>query len=125
MSMSETLRPKETAVLTVWPHYEVKQTIKTMANLRSFFPDGKANELNWCFLSTSGVHGTYATLDGMHEPEDGEEPFRHITVLVVQPRLVVMRYGNIDVETDEDERWLRELVNSTIVAVKKSQEGNL
>ena len=111
--------------LTVWPHYEVKHGIRSIADMKDYFPDGKATPLNWCFLSTSGVHGSYATLDGIHEPEEGEKPFRHITVLIVQPRLVVMNYGNIDVENDEDEQWLRGLVRSTIEAVKKSQEGNL
>jgi hypothetical protein len=108
-----------------WPHYEIQNTIKSMADIRKMFPDGQADELNWCFLSTSGVHGSYATLDGMHEQDISEEPFRHITVLIVCPRLVVMKYGNIDVETGEDEAFLRKLVTSSVEAVRKSQEGNL
>jgi len=111
--------------LQFWPHYKVFESIKSMADIREVFPTGEANELNWCFLSTSGVHGSYATLDGIHEPDEGEEPFRHITVLIVQPRLVVLRCGNVNVETDEDEQFLRRLVASSIEAVKESQKGNL
>jgi hypothetical protein len=116
----------EAGMLTIWPHYKTIDSIKSIADLRELFPDGKADELNWCFLSTSGVHRSYHTLDDMHIPdEDDGTFFRNVTVLVVHPRLVVLKYGHITVETDEDEKWLRGLVRSSVDAVRESQKGNL
>ncbi len=124
--MSEASVPN---TLTIWPHYKVMQ-LRTMAELRELFPDGKANDLNWVFLSTSGVHGSYQSLDGVFSSdarieaqEDGEEFEPMVTVLVVQPRLVVLRYGALHI-TVEDVPYLRGLVNSTLEAIPGTQIGN-
>ena len=110
-------------------HYSMRQ-INTMEDVRAHFPDGKANSMNWCFLSTSGVHGHSLSLDGIEAipledkacfpPEDAVDT---ITVLIVQPRLVAIRYGDIPFEPS-DVPWLRELVASTVKAVAESQHGN-
>jgi hypothetical protein len=101
--------------------YEVMESIGRIDDLRAIFPEGKTNRLNWCFFSTSGVHGTGMSLDDLDECPD---EVRHLTVLVVQPRACVIRFGNIIAEPD-DVPWLRGLVASTIVEVIESQEGNL
>jgi hypothetical protein len=105
-------------------HYTITE-IGTMAELQEMFPTGEADGLNWCFLSTSGVHGSYATLDTIEGPpeDDGYEWPYEITVLAVAPRMVRCRYGHIAI-TPEDVPWLRRLVSSTLEAVAKSQEGN-
>lgn len=115
--------------ITMWPHYKAI-TIETMTELRELFPTGKANDLNWIFLSTSGIHGSYQSLDDVFSAdarieaeEDGEKYDPRITVLVIQPRLVVMRYGMIPV-TREDEPFLRALVNSTLKVIPGTQAGN-
>jgi len=101
------------------PYYKVLHSLKSLEDLKKVFPDGKADEYNWCFLSTSGVHGLCTTLDDIEEfPED-------ITVLVVHPRLVCLRYGNIQIISKDDVEWLRGLVRSTIDAVGESQMGNV
>jgi len=87
------------------------------------FPTGEADEMNWCFLSTSGIHGTYRTLDDIEAPDSDDSPSR-ITVLVVAPRMVRCGYGDIEV-AGEDVPWLRRLVESTLSAVAESQRGNL
>lgn len=106
--------------------------ITTIEPLRTLFVDG-ANDLNWCFFGTSGVHGSFGALDdlfpedyaGYRDPETGEvDPdLDHITVLVVQPRIVRMYYGHIPVRRG-DLPFLREIARGTMAGVALSQEGS-
>lgn len=106
-------------------HYQVFHTIKTINDIKNVFPEGEVDELNWCVFSTSGVHGTYATLDEIEqEIADGEDTISDLTVLVIMPRMVKMLYGNIQVN-EEDIPYLRKLANSSIESINKSQKGNL
>lgn len=106
-------------------HYTVNETIQTIDDLRAMFPSGEADELNWCFLSTSGVHGSYTSLDDIAAgpDEDGYED-NYVTVLVVAPRMIRCNYGHIEISV-HDIPWLRRLVSSTLEAVAKSQRGNV
>lgn len=92
-----------------------------MKNLRALFPTGTPDELNVVMFSTSGVHGTYTTIEeveasiaryGDGATFDGDEPDDYVqpilTVLVMQPRLVCTRYGSVLVEA-ADIGWLKEL----------------
>jgi hypothetical protein len=98
------------------PQYSVRR-LRSLADLRSIFPEGKADQMNWCLLSTSGVHGDYGTLDDL-------EPGEAITVLVINPRIVGLRYGHFAPEP-EDVPWLRALVRSSLEEMAASQDGNL
>jgi hypothetical protein len=114
--------------LTMWPHYEIGH-VESMAELREMFVEATNYELNWLFCSTSGVHGTRTTLDEIERafdlPSDHDEYVEpDITVLVVQPRLVVLRYGHVWI-TREDVPWLREVVAKSLAGVLASQEGNI
>ena len=114
--------------IITWPHYKVICDIESMENIENIFPEFKADLLNWCFFSTDGVHGCNTTLDEIEKGfadgpnEEGYQP-TELTVLIVQPRLVVIHYGVIEV-SEEDIPKLRKLVNSTIKAVVESQNGN-
>lgn len=82
-----------------------------MQSLREAFPDEKKiNHANFVFFSTSGVHGSYIELEdiesslrkygddfdpGDDEPADWRRP--HLTVLIVQTRIVCLRFGNVRV----------------------------
>lgn len=95
-------------------HYNIYRRVN-MEDLRSLFPDGKADEMNLCLFSTSGVHGTYTTIEQIEEsllkygddaefgeddaPEDWIPP--HLTVLVIHPRLVCLKYGEVIVRKDD------------------------
>lgn len=82
-----------------------------MEMLRQWFPDGEANEFNQVLFSTSGVHGTYQTIEEIEasllkygdnaEFEDEEYPddykLPELTVVIIQPRLCTMRHGNVKV----------------------------
>ena len=87
-----------------------------MDALRRFFPEGKADEMNVCLFSTSGVHGTYGTIEDAEadiargfKHEDGGEAIPQVTYLIVQPRIVALRYGNCLPQNQDDINWLKEL----------------
>lgn len=107
-----------------WPHYEI-QRLETLEDLWGCFPDDKADEMNWLVLSTSGVHGSCATLDGLLEKWDDQEYVNAITVLVIQPRLVVLRYGELELHDHEGVERLRRIVTSSVSAIIKSQQENI
>lgn len=119
-------------------YYTVNRIVgDAMDIIRDFEPD----ELNWVFLSASGVHGSYCTLDNIERwlfggdtkairsdlgLQRGEPlPTQHeVTVLIVKPRVVCTLYGNAIVRTREDIALLRKKVEQTVAGVAVSQIGN-
>jgi len=89
-------------------HYSINRAKDEMGLLRAVFPDGEANEMNFCLFSTSGVHGTYQTIE---EEEAG--PGCGVTFVIVHPRLVTMQYGNVEPKTQEDFAFLKKLRQSS------------
>ena len=94
--------------------------------LRDFFEDGKADELNFCLFSTSGVHGLYATIEEVEKwiqcdcPEEwGDDMVDCITFLIVQPRTVTLRYGNVYPRTQDDIYFLKRLRQSSWDAIQQ------
>ncbi len=75
-----------------------------MAALRAMFPEGEADAMNFVLFSTSGVHGSYTTIE-----EAEANPGESVTITIVQPRIVVMRYGEVCPETPEDFAYLKKL----------------
>jgi hypothetical protein len=97
--------------------------------LRPIFGEGTDYTLNWLFLSTSGVHGTYTTLDKNLAWDERQNVIPHpwpreVTCLVVHPRTCTLRWGELQYDED-DETWLREVVGKTLAGVAESQAGNL
>jgi hypothetical protein len=83
-----------------------------MEALRQMFPDGEANDLNFVLFSTSGIHGSYCTI------EDCEAGDVHdLTFLVIQPRIVALRYGNCEPKTPEDFAFLKKLRATSLQAI--------
>jgi hypothetical protein len=84
-----------------------------MDALRAMFPDGKADEMNAVLFSTSGVHGTYTTIEEVEATLKGEaepdEQCHDVTYLIVHPRIVALRYGNCQPETQDDIDFLKKL----------------
>lgn len=102
-----------------------------MESIRMMFPDGVANEMNFVLFSTSGVHGSYTTIEEIEAGllkygEDFEDPEeKHddwagttLTVLVVQPRIVCLRCGVIKVGL-ADIGYLKKLRASSLEAVSQ------
>jgi hypothetical protein len=91
------------------PYYGVMRLIGDgMGALRTMFPDGEANDMNFVLFSTSGVHGTYCSIEAA-EKEAGIG----VTFLVVHPRIVSLRYGNCEPKTPEDFAFLKKLRESS------------
>lgn len=94
-----------------------------MEALKLIFPDGEANDLNFILFSTSGVHGNYSTIEEIeeclkkygddYEPKDDDDYSVHLTGLIIQPRLVCMRYfGEMRVKL-KDISFLKKLRDSS------------
>jgi len=112
-------------------NYYIKQG-REMEVLRRWFPDGKANEYNMVLFSTSGVHGTYTTIEEVERGlrKYGDEPSfesdewpddwhgDEVTILIVQPRICTVRHGNVKV-TLADIEFLKELRASSHAELAK------
>jgi hypothetical protein len=97
-----------------------------MAALRQFFKDGEAGELNFVLFSTSGVHGTYGTIEDAeammargNKYEDGEDGTPSVTFLIVSPRICCLRHGNCIPESADDIAFLKKLRESSWRAVQE------
>lgn len=105
-------------------HYRVHRAIG-LTGLRELFPDGKADEMNFVFFSTSGVHGSYTTIEEIEsEPtweddDTGELIEKKLTFLVVQPRRVSIFYGNCIPKSAEDFDFLKTLRATSLAAIKE------
>lgn len=84
-----------------------------MEALKAFFPDAKASEYNLCLFSTSGVHGTYATIEEVEENLEYDEEINDVTFLIVQPRICTVRHGNCTPKTPEEFEFLKNLRQSS------------
>lgn len=99
-------------------HYSIMSLdqVSGMEGLRGMFPEGNADSLNFVLFSTSGVHGTYNTIEeaehSLSHPDD-EESFNEITFVIVHPRLVAMRYGVCNPENQDDIDYLKKLRDSS------------
>lgn len=85
-----------------------------MTALRTMFPAGEADEMNFVLFSTSGTHGTYRTIE-----EEEQEPGSGVTFVIIHPRLVTSRYGTVYPVTPEDFQFLRNLRASSRKAVSE------
>jgi hypothetical protein len=91
-----------------------------MSALREFFPTGEANELNFVLFSTSGVHGTYSTIEEEeaamlrgNKYDDGDDCTPSVTFLIVHPRICCIRHGNCEPKTPDDIAFLKRLRESS------------
>ena len=101
-------------------HYSIAYTKQDrgMEAIRTIFPDGKPDEMNFILFSTSGVHGTYNTIEDVEaylnlseEDRNREdcELFGGLTYVIIQPRLCALKYGNCEPQNKEDIDFLKSL----------------
>jgi len=117
-------------------HYNIWTISKGgVKGLREMFPNAQANEMNFVLFSTSGVHGTYTTIEEIEqslkkygaEPDflSGENEDKipddwhgtSLTTTVYHPRIIGVGYGNIKVALDDIE-FLKSLRKSSWDAVR-------
>lgn len=80
-----------------------------MQALRDFFPNGP-NEFNFILFSTSGIHGSYITIEENEAEREKDVSWEaETTFIIVQPRLCTIRYGNCIPATKEDFEFLKDL----------------
>lgn len=80
-------------------------------------------ELNWFFFGTSGVHGSYATLDDL-TTDDDDERAPWLTVQLVNPRTCRIVYGHCRIDPETDGPWIRDAARRTLLGIVASQTGN-
>ncbi len=97
-------------------HYSVmrkKRGIDGLTALREMFPEGKADRLNLVLFSTSGVHGTYNTIEEAEATINGtaaeDDRCTEVTFLIVHPRLVALRYSVCNPQNADDIDYLKRL----------------
>jgi hypothetical protein len=110
------------------PHYNIFGCTddKAMDALRILFPNAHTDSMNFVLFSTSGVHGSYTTIEEAEQQtcrgnldEDGDPCQPCVTFLVVHPRLVCLRYGNCYPQTPDDFNFLKQLRANSIKTVSQ------
>ncbi len=96
-------------------HYNIFDAVDGMALLRSVFPEAEADEMNFALFSTSGVHGTYQTIE-----EEEVVNGKGVTFVIVHPRIVSLQYGNAYPQNKEDFDFLKKLRQTSKDAVVNS-----
>lgn len=115
-------------------HYSIFE-IENIDEIRTlFYTDYKGqpiseptvNSMNLLIAGTSGVHGSGVSLDEVEQGwDDEEEGYGHsVTLLVIHPRLVCLKYGDVEIEKS-DIPWLRKVITKSIEALTESQKGNI
>ncbi len=101
-------------------HYSIMQRkdaeFNGMAALRECFPNGIANEMNFVLFSTSGIHGSYTTIE---EASSEMEREPEITFQIIQPRIVCIKYGTCKPESQKDLDYLSKLRKSSHEVIAK------
>lgn len=102
-------------------YYKVQRAEGDGMNLlRLLFPDGKANDMNMVLFSTSGVHGSYLSIEQVERnvrQQTQEDDDYKVTFLVLHPRIVSMKYGNCRPRSPEDFQFLKDLRATSIAAL--------
>lgn len=92
-------------------HYKII-SIKSedaMNFIRNIFPDAKPDCMNLIVFSTSGVHGTYNTIEEAEAciGRTDEDAVHDVTFTIYHPRLVCLKYGVVEIKTGEDAAFLK------------------
>ena len=108
-------------------HYSIIRTAAGtgMNLLRSVFPNGECDYMNFVLFSTSGVHGHYCTIEEVENDMGKQataEPVTGVTFLIVHPRLVCLKYGNCEPQNVDDIAFLKKLRASSKVAIAEIGE---
>ncbi len=91
-----------------------------MALLRTMFPDAsRINCDNFVLFSTSGVHGSYATIEDCAEYFFRTGLQANLTFVIVAPRILRLAYGNCQPVTRDDFDYLKAIREASHETVAK------
>lgn len=87
--------------------------------LKNIFPTGEADELNLIFFATSGIHGSYTTIEQIEnlfedreQREDYGDQWNYLTFVILKPRIVQTLYGNLPIESAQQIEFVKQLQKS-------------
>ncbi len=105
-------------MLTMPKHYSIEKLDPEtgMTVLREMFPSGEADEYQFVLFSTSGIHGSYLTIEDVAETLGTDEEEK-LTVMIVHHRTVFIQYGTIKIAAS-DVDFLKTLRASSVRAVE-------
>jgi len=112
-------------ILDIMPYCQIEE-LRSMRDIKRLFPEDYDIKNNWFFASLSGIHGTHLTIEEVEDKlHHGDNPPNKywLTMLVIQPRLCNLYYGEIQVSL-KDLPMLRQLVKNTLEVIPKTQKGN-
>jgi hypothetical protein len=109
--------------------YEIVKEITSVREVQNIMRENGVDNNNWLFLGTGGWHGTNKTLDDCERILKGEDETwlpggAYVTVLLINPKAVSIRWGEVHVRTLNEANWLREKVRETLDIIPITQEGN-
>lgn len=84
--------------------WRLLDTANAMDALRAMFPLGECDSMNFVLFSTGGVHGSFQTIE-----DEETEASSGVSFQLIQPRLVLTRYGVARPSTVEDFAFLKKL----------------
>ena len=84
------------------------------------------NEMNFFIPSTSGVHGSYCTLNEIEEniKNKTNDYTPALTIMLFKPRIVQVIYGSVLVD-EEDIPKLREIISKSWECLQVYYDGNV
>ncbi len=110
--------------------YAVVKEINSVREVQNVMRDsGGVHNNNWLFLGTGGWHGTNKNLEDCERILKGEDETwlpdgAYVTVLIVNPKDVTIRWGEVHVRSLKEVIWLRERIIETLDIIPITQDGN-
>lgn len=107
--------------------YEIIKELITFRDVVNHYKE--EGEGSWLFLSTEGFHGSDWTLADCErilkdEDKDFTPQGAYITVLILDPKAVSLKWGNVKLKNLQEVEWLRKRVKETLDKITKAQEAN-
>jgi hypothetical protein len=106
--------------------YEVVNELTSFRDVAALL---KTNN-SWVFLGTGGWHGTSMSLDDCDSILRGDHEKwlpggAYITVFIIDPAKVSVKWGEIHLRNLNEVEYLREKVAETLEKIKESQQNNV
>ena len=105
-------------------NYEVVKEITSFRDIANHF---KEDGDSYLLLGTGGWHGSNWTLADCERILNDEDEIwttqgAYITVFIIQPALVSLKWGNVKLKNMAEVEWLRKKVKDSVDRLRESQE---